>query len=49
MEFNVVFVSFKCACNCEIIFYRNSPERPAVGAHYRQFSAIIVHYLEHYL
>ena len=49
MAFNVIFVSFKGDCNCEVIFYRNSPERPALGARYLQLSAIFVHYLDDYL
>ena len=34
MAFNVIFVSFKCACNQKVIFYRNSPARPALGTRY---------------
>ena len=32
IEFNVIFVSFKCACNQEVTFYRNNPAGPALGA-----------------
>ena len=49
MAFDVIFVSFKCAWNQEVIFYRNSPAGPALGARYWQLSAIFVHYLEDYL
>ena len=49
MAFNVIFVSFKRACNQEIIFYRNNPAGPALGARYWQLCAIFVHYLEDYL
>ena len=49
MAFNVIFVSFKCACNWEVIFYRNNLVRPAYGARCWQLSAIFVHYLENYL
>ena len=34
IAFNIISISFKCACNCGVIFYRNSPERPAVRASY---------------
>ena len=34
IAFNIISISFKCACNCGVIFYRNSPERPALGASY---------------
>ena len=32
--FNIISISFKCAYNCEVIFYINSPERPALGVPY---------------
>ena len=28
--FTAIFVSFKCACNCEVIFHRNSPVEPGL-------------------
>ena len=34
MAFDVIFVSFKCICNQEVIFYRNSPAGPALGVRY---------------
>ena len=49
MAFNIIFVSFKYACNCEVIFYRNSPAGPALGALYWQLPDIFVHYLDDYL
>ena len=49
MAFNAVFISFKCAGNQVVIFYRNSTAGPARGAHYWQLSAIFVNYLEDYL
>ena len=48
IAFNVIFVSFKCACNQEVIFYRNSTAGTATGARYLQLSAAFVHYLEDY-
>ena len=33
IAFNIISISFKCA-NCEVIFYTNSPERPALGVPY---------------
>ena len=47
--FNVIFASFKYACNQEVVFYKNSPERLALGARYWQLSTTFVHYLEVYL
>ena len=32
--FTVIFVSFKCVCNYEAIFYRNSPVEAGLGAPY---------------
>ena len=32
--FNIIFISSKCAYHCEVIFYRNSPQRPALGVPY---------------
>ena len=34
MASNVIFVSFECACNQEVIFYRNSLAGRALGARY---------------
>ena len=34
IAFNIISISFKCAYNCEVIFYTNSPERPALGVPY---------------
>ena len=49
IAFNVIFVSFKCPCSQELLFYSYSPAGPALGARYWQLSAIFVHYLEKYL
>ena len=47
IAFNVIFISFRCAWNFEVIFYGNSPERPALGARYEQLSAINVQYFDY--
>ena len=31
IAFNIISISSKCAYNCEVIFSRNSPDRPALG------------------